>query len=45
MATYTKQMQKIVEDYRLAGQPWPASAKAIADWAISRSMILGDRPL
>ena len=34
MATYTKQMQKIVEDYRLAGEPWPASAKAIADWAI-----------
>ncbi len=34
MATYTKQMQKIVEDYRLAGEPWPASAKAIADWAL-----------
>jgi hypothetical protein len=28
-------MQKIVEDYRSAGQPWPASAKAIAGWAIS----------
>jgi hypothetical protein len=34
VATYTKQMQKIVEDYRLSGQPWPASAKTIADWAI-----------
>lgn len=33
--TYTKQMQKIVEEYRLAGEPWPASAKAIADWAIT----------
>lgn len=35
MATYMKQMQKIVEDYRLSGQPWPASAKTIAEWAIS----------
>lgn len=34
MTTYKKQMQKIVEDYRLAEQPWPASAKTIADWAI-----------
>jgi hypothetical protein len=29
-----KQMQRIVDDYRLSGQPWPTSAKAIADWAI-----------
>ena len=35
MATYMKQMQKIVEEYRLAGEPWPVSAKAIADWAIA----------
>jgi hypothetical protein len=34
MATYVKQMQKIVEDYRLAKQPWPAAAKTIAEWAI-----------
>lgn len=34
MATYTKQMQKIVDDYRLSDQPWPASAKTIAEWAI-----------
>lgn len=34
MATYVKQMQKIVEDYRAADQPWPTSAKNIADWAI-----------
>jgi len=34
MATYMKQMQRIVDDYRLSGQPWPTSAKAIADWAI-----------
>jgi hypothetical protein len=34
MATYMKQMQRIVDDYRLSGEPWPTSAKAIADWAI-----------
>jgi hypothetical protein len=34
MATYTKQMQKIVQEYRLSEQPWPAAAKDIADWAI-----------
>jgi hypothetical protein len=37
MATYTKQMQRIVDDYRLSGEPWPASAKSIADWAIRTS--------
>ena len=36
--TYKKQMQRIVEGYRLTGEPWPASAKAIADWAIKNSM-------
>ncbi|MCU0893540.1 MAG: hypothetical protein MUD06_04325 [Rhodospirillales bacterium] len=35
MATYKKQMQKIVADYRLAGQPWPASTSSMAQWAIS----------
>lgn len=34
MASYKQQMQKIVEEYRLTKQPWPASAKAIADWAL-----------
>jgi hypothetical protein len=34
MANYTKQMQKIVQEYRLSREPWPASAKTIADWAI-----------
>jgi hypothetical protein len=34
MATYTKQMQQIVEDYREAGEEWPASAKTIAGWAL-----------
>ena len=34
MATYSKQMQKIVQEYRDSGEPWPASARNIADWAI-----------
>lgn len=34
MATYVKQMQKIVEDYRASGEPWPAAAKTMAAWAI-----------
>ena len=35
MATYIKQMQKIVEQYRASGEPWPAASKTIAAWAIS----------
>jgi hypothetical protein len=34
LATYAKQMQDIVAQYRLAGKPWPAATKTIADWAI-----------
>jgi hypothetical protein len=34
--TYTRQMQQLVQEYRAAGQPWPATAKEIAAWAISR---------
>lgn len=34
MASYTKQMQRIVEEYRAAGEPWPTSAKNMAAWAI-----------
>jgi hypothetical protein len=35
MTTYVKKMQRIVDEYRLAGLPWPTSAKSIADWAIT----------
>src|SRR6516164_5406646 len=35
MATYMKQMQRIVDEYRADGNPWPTSAKTIADWAIA----------
>ncbi len=35
MATYHRQMHRIIEDYRKAGEPWPAAAKTIAEWAIT----------
>jgi hypothetical protein len=35
MATYNEGLQRIVRDYRENGQPWPATAKQIAGWAIS----------
>ncbi|WP_417492876.1 hypothetical protein [Maricaulis sp.] len=34
MATYSKQIQKIVTEFRLAGNKWPATTKEIAAWAI-----------
>lgn len=38
MATYVKQNQEIVSQYRLAGEPWPAAAKTIAEWAMGRGL-------
>jgi|SRR5215212_4607116 len=32
--TYMKQMQGLVSEYRTAGNPWPTTAKTIADWAL-----------
>lgn len=32
---YIRQMQEIVSDYRASRQPWPATAKEIAGWAIT----------
>jgi hypothetical protein len=34
MSAYAKQMQRIVQEYRVAGEPWPTAARNIADWAI-----------
>lgn len=34
MTTYSKQMQRIVNEYRLSGNTWPAQSKDIAHWAI-----------
>ncbi len=36
--TYKHQMQKIVDEYRATGEPWPASAKTIADWALNAGL-------
>jgi hypothetical protein len=33
--TYTEQLQKIVSEYRAAGQPWPATSHEMAVWAIA----------
>lgn len=35
MSTFTEQLQRIVADYRAAGEPWPASAEQMAEWAVS----------
>jgi hypothetical protein len=35
MATFNDQILKIVEDYREAGMPWPASKTEIGEWAVA----------
>lgn len=37
MSNYTNQLQKIVKDYRQAGQVWPARTLDIARWALKTS--------
>lgn len=34
MATYNEKIQKLVEQYRKEGNPWPAQAIDIAAWAV-----------
>ncbi len=34
MTAYSRQLQKIVDEYIEAGQPWPASSREIAAWAV-----------
>ena len=38
MANYVKQMQGIVSQYRVSGHPWPASSRAMAEWAIHEGL-------
>ena len=38
MSAYKRQLQNIVAAYRESGEPWPASAKAIAAWAIKKKL-------
>jgi hypothetical protein len=33
-SVYHRQLQKIVEQYRASGNPWPASTRVMASWAI-----------
>src|ERR1700737_624263 len=33
--TYAKQIEKIITDYRAAGERWPATKREIGAWAIS----------
>lgn len=33
--SYTSQLQGLVAEYRSAGQPWPATTRQIAAWAIT----------
>jgi hypothetical protein len=35
MTTLNDQLVNIVEDYRRAGNPWPASKSEIAEWAVA----------
>ncbi len=32
--SYNERLQRIVEEYRNSGEPWPAPSKAVARWAI-----------
>lgn len=36
MANLNEQLLKIVDDYRAAGEPWPAAREKIAEWAVAR---------
>jgi hypothetical protein len=36
MITKTKELQRLVEEYRKAGQRWPATKDEIADWAVEK---------
>jgi hypothetical protein len=35
MANFNDQLIRIVEDYRAAGEPWPAKREQIAEWAVA----------
>jgi hypothetical protein len=35
MSKFSEQLLRIVEDYRAAGEPWPATKQQIAEWAVA----------
>lgn len=41
--THRGQMQDIVADYRRQGQPWPATSKEIAAWAVRNKLWIAPR--
>lgn len=38
MSTYTRQMQRVVQQYIESGQKWPATAREMARWAIANKL-------
>ena len=36
--TYTEQLQRIANEYRESGEPWPATVREIASWAIHNNL-------
>lgn len=36
--TYNEQLQRIVDQYRDAGQPWPARSRQIATWVVRQRL-------
>ncbi|HET8629889.1 MAG TPA: hypothetical protein VFL91_20910 [Thermomicrobiales bacterium] len=38
--TYNDQLQKVVGQYREAGQPWPATARQIAAWGYQQKLLV-----
>ncbi|MGR3177230.1 MAG: hypothetical protein ACUZ8E_04135 [Candidatus Anammoxibacter sp.] len=38
MATYAKQLQRIVTAYMKTDQPWPASTREMAAWAVRKNL-------
>lgn len=43
MSNHSKQMQRLVTQYRAAGEPWPAASRDMAEWAIARGLWKLDR--
>lgn len=38
MGTYAKQLQRIVTAYMKTDQPWPASTRDMAAWAVRKNL-------
>lgn len=40
MATKQEQLQRIVREYRLSGNPWPTEARTMAEWAMEAGLYM-----